>query len=59
MQLPASIVTAWGLENVEYDLEEKLYGKVNAKLYVDQGQAKVRVDLKPLESWILEVKGVD
>jgi glycosidase len=59
LQLPASIVTAWGLENVEYDLEEKLYGKVNAKLYVDQGQAKVRVDLKPLESWILEVKGVD
>ena len=56
LQLPASMVTAWGMKDGEYELEEKLYGKVNAKLYVDQGQAKVRVDLEPLESWILEVR---
>jgi hypothetical protein len=59
LKLPASLVKAWGMKDGEYELEEKLYGKVNAKLYVNQGQAKVRVDLETLESWILEVKGVD
>ncbi|MCH7410028.1 alpha-amylase family protein [Belliella sp. DSM 111904] len=56
LQIPASIITAWSLKDGDYELEEKLYGNVNAKLYVDQGQAKVRVDLDPLESWILQVR---
>ncbi len=59
LQIPASIITAWGLENGEYDLEEKLYNSSKAKLHVHASKGKVRVDLKPLESWILEVKGVD
>ncbi|AFL83107.1 glycosidase [Belliella baltica DSM 15883] len=56
LQIPASIIKAWGLEDGEYELEEKLYGKAKTKLHVSTGQAKIRVDLKPLESWILEIK---
>ncbi|WP_455423563.1 alpha-amylase family protein [Belliella kenyensis] len=56
LQLPASLVSAWGMKDGEYDLEEKLYGKAKAKLYLENGHAKIRVDLKPLESWILELK---
>ncbi|MFN3800662.1 alpha-amylase family protein [Belliella pelovolcani] len=59
LQIPASIITAWGLEDGEYELEEKLYQSAKAKLHVHAGLGKVRVDLKALESWILELKGVD
>ncbi|WP_076500068.1 alpha-amylase family protein [Belliella pelovolcani] len=59
LQIPASIITAWGLEDGEYELEEKLYQSAKAKLHIHAGLGTVRVDLEPLESWILELKGVD
>lgn len=56
LQLPPSILDLWELSEGEYRLEEKLYGKAKAKLHVSSGEAKIRVDLKPLESWVLEIK---
>lgn len=54
LALPPSLVEAWGLEEGEVQLKEKLYGNVKPVLKVQPDRASVRVDLKPLESWILE-----
>ncbi|KEO75079.1 alpha-amylase family glycosyl hydrolase [Anditalea andensis] len=56
LQLPAHIIKEWGIEDGEHQTSEKLYGQVSTKLKVNSENAKVRIDLKPLESWILEVK---
>ena len=56
LQLPSEIINEWGLSDGEYELEEMLYGQMYPKLNVKSGQAKVRIDLAPLESWILEVE---
>ncbi|MFD2035607.1 alpha-amylase family protein [Belliella marina] len=56
LQLPPSMIEAWELKDGEYDLEEKLYQNAQTNLIVSANQAKVRVDLKPLESWILQLK---
>jgi glycosidase len=55
LELPEEIVQKWDLQNGEIQLEEKLYGNSRPVLTVQNGRAKVRVDLKPMESWILEV----
>lgn len=56
LQLPTSVLDLWELSEGTYELEEKLYGQAKTKLHASSGQAKIRVDLKPLESWILEIK---
>jgi glycosidase len=55
LELPKKIAQAWKLENKEYLLKEKLYGEVNPSLNVYEDRTKVRVDLRPMESWILEL----
>jgi glycosidase len=55
LELPNHLLERWGLKEGEIRLKEKLYGEVNPILKIHQGKAKLRVDLKPLESWILEL----
>lgn len=55
LELPEDLVGTWQLKNGETKLKEKLYGKVSPILRVANGKAKVRIDLGPLESWILEL----
>jgi glycosidase len=56
LELPSEIIKTWGLSEGEYPLSEKLYGSVNPVLKIQEGKGKVRVELKPLESWVLELK---
>ncbi|MGY6743785.1 MAG: alpha-amylase family glycosyl hydrolase [Cecembia sp.] len=55
LEVPAELILAWNLVDGRYALEEKLYGKANATLHVSEGKGSIRVDLMPLESWILEL----
>lgn len=55
LAIPEDLVQLWGLGSGEHQLKEKLYGKINPKLLVHDGKAQVRVDLAPLESWILQL----
>ncbi len=55
LAIPEDLVQLWGLSSGEHQLKEKLYGKNNPKLLVHDGKAQVRVDLAPLESWILQL----
>jgi len=55
LELPYTIIENWGLKDQEFQLSEKLYNEVSPILKINNGNAKLRVDLKPLESWILEL----
>jgi glycosidase len=54
--LPQDIIAKWNLKEGEYQVEDQLYKEYSSTLKVKNGEARVRVDLKPLESFILKVK---
>jgi glycosidase len=56
LELPQNIIEKWNLKDGEYLLEDQLYNKYSCKLVVKNTQAKVRIDLKPLESFILKIQ---
>lgn len=52
LKVPAEVISAWGLKDGNYDLKEKLYNQSKVVLEVKNGQGKVNVSLKPLESFV-------
>jgi len=56
LQLPENIVELWNLKDGEYLVKDQLYNQYQSTLKVQNKQAKVRVDVKPLESFILKLK---
>lgn len=54
--IPNNIVDAWGLFKGEYQMQDQLYKEYTSLLKVSENEARVRVDLKPLQSFILKVK---
>ncbi len=54
--LPGDIVTKWNLKDGEYQVQDQLYQKYASTLVVKDGNARVRVDVKPLESFILKIQ---
>jgi len=54
--LPLEVIEKWNLKDGEYILEDQLYKKYASTLKVENGEARVRVDVKPLESFILKLK---
>lgn len=55
LQLPEELITAWGLGNGEYTMTDQLYGKETFKLTVKDGSGRMKVSVKPLESFILKL----
>lgn len=55
LQLPREIVVTWNLQDETNALDDVLSER-NLELQVNQGNAKVRIDLEPLESLILKVR---
>lgn len=56
LQLPEDLVERWQLQNKDYELTDQLYKEYSSILKVENGKAKVRVDVKPLQSFILKIK---
>jgi hypothetical protein len=54
--LPQDIIKKWNLKDGEYSLKDQLYNKYSAKLIVKNNKATVRIDIKPLESFILQLQ---
>jgi glycosidase len=57
LKLPAGVIQEWGLGDGLYAMEEMLYGGPEFALRVEGGSGSVDVELQPLESLILRVKG--
>ena len=53
--LPGEIIHAWDLSEGTYTLSDQLDGSTN-HLIVENGTAKTRVEMKPLESFIFRLK---
>ncbi|WP_040280271.1 alpha-amylase family glycosyl hydrolase [Psychroserpens damuponensis] len=56
LQLPSEIIKTWSLESGAYQFEDQLYNNYKATLKVDGDKAAIRIDIKPLESFILKLK---
>ncbi|SDS08182.1 Glycosidase [Polaribacter sp. KT25b] len=54
--LPQNIIEKWNLKEGEYQLEDQLYQTYTSTLKVKNNKATVRVDVKPLHSFILKLK---
>ena len=54
--LPPDLVEKWQLNDGDYLLTDQLYGEEKAVLKVKQGNARMRVDLKPLQSFIFKLE---
>ncbi|TNJ45204.1 alpha amylase C-terminal domain-containing protein [Tamlana fucoidanivorans] len=53
--LPEEIVQEWQLTDGKYVLKDQLYKTYTSTLKVTGNQARVRIDIKPLESFILKL----
>ncbi|WP_040247322.1 alpha-amylase family protein [Psychroserpens mesophilus] len=56
LQLPEDLVKKLNLENGNHEVKDQLYQKYTSTLMVENGKAKVRIDINPLESFILKIK---
>ncbi|MEE9407742.1 MAG: alpha-amylase family glycosyl hydrolase [Polaribacter sp.] len=56
LSLPQDIIEKWNLKLGEYKIEDQLYKTYSTTLVVKDDQAKLRIDLKPLESFILQLQ---
>lgn len=56
LQLPEDLVAKLNLDNGNYKLTDQLYKTYSSTLKVENGKAQVRIDIKPLESFILKVE---
>lgn len=55
LQLPEDLIKKLKLENGEYNVEDQLYNQYNSSLKVNDGKAEVRIDIGPLQSYILKI----
>jgi glycosidase len=56
LAVPREIIVSWGLEDGDYELVDQLYGNITRKLKISNGSGITRLDLKPLESFILKLQ---
>jgi len=56
LQIPEDLVKKLKLQDGDYVLEDQLYNNYTSNLNVSNGKAQVRIDIKPLESFILKIK---
>lgn len=56
LQLPEDVINKLNLEDGEYVVKDQLYNTYKSTLKVKNGKAQVRIDIKPLESFILKIK---
>ncbi|SHI37578.1 Glycosidase [Algibacter luteus] len=55
LSIPQNIIEKWDLKNGDYTVVDQLYKSYTSKLKVSGNKAEVRVDIKPLESFILKL----
>ncbi len=56
LQIPHDVIEAWHLSDGEYKVEDVLYHHFAGTVRVINGLGKIRIDIKPLESFILKIK---
>ncbi len=55
LQIPENIIDIWRLQEDVYNCKDQLYGKKTGVLKIKDGKGQMRVDIKPLQSFIFKV----
>ncbi len=55
LQLPEELITAWNLKDGSYTLKDQLTDR-SFELTVSEGSAETRIDMEPLQSFILQLQ---
>ncbi|PHR97199.1 MAG: alpha-amylase [Leeuwenhoekiella sp.] len=55
LQIPEHIIEVWQLKDGDYTMTDQLYGKTSGNLKVENGLGNMRVDVKPLESFVFKL----
>lgn len=56
LQLPENVVNEFNLKDGDYNVKDQLYSAYTSTLKVSNNKAQVRIDIKPLESFILKIE---
>jgi len=56
LQIPEDIIEKWHLKDGKYEVSDQLYNTYKSILIVEGKTGKVRIDICPLESYILKIK---
>jgi len=56
LRIPDNLVSEWKLSQSSYEMKDQLYNSVTTQLNVKEGDATMKVALKPLESLIFKLK---
>jgi len=56
LQLPPDLIQKLGLNDGEYQVVDQLYNNYSSTLKVSNNKAEVRIDIKPLQSFILNIQ---
>lgn len=56
LQLPQEIIEKWGFSDGNHSVEDQLYHKETGNLEISGRKGQLRVDVKPLESFIFKVE---
>jgi len=55
LKVPDTIIAEWNLEAGSYEMKDQLYNQISTQLQVSEGDALLKVSLKPLESFIFKL----
>lgn len=56
LQLPQDIIQQWKLNDGTYEAIDQLYGEEEARLTIEEQLGKMRVDIKPFQSFVFRVE---
>ncbi|PQJ78720.1 alpha-amylase [Polaribacter porphyrae] len=56
LALPENITQKWNLKEGKYQFKDQLYNEFSSTLVVKDKKAKIRIDIKPLQSFILQLQ---
>jgi len=56
LQLPQDIIKQWKLNDGTYKAIDQLYGEEEARLTIEEQSGRMRVDIKPLQSFVFRVE---
>lgn len=56
LKIPKSVISSWNLSDGSHQTKDQLYNIYSSILKVEDGLGIIRIDLKPLESFILKVQ---
>jgi hypothetical protein len=56
LKIPEDIIAKWQLNQNTYQLQDKLYGRVNKQLSVSNGRGELQLALEPLQSYIFSLE---